>query len=191
MSTVSEFLTPWRQVEVEHFQGFSRRETGGADAALPAVGLPCRDFALQAGHQVFFVAPVLGPSPLGEPGRRLADTLFVCPETRHCPRYQRKRPRRLLRGALSAACERAAAGICRWAPIGCPSAAWLVSTRCRRRPSSPSRWCGCRPGLRAFRNPSGCRSDQRRGSRTVRRPWCAPIRARAPVDGGELPVSAK
>jgi hypothetical protein len=79
-------------VEVELFQGFSRREAGGADAALPAVGLPCRDFALQAGHQVFFVAPVLGPSPIGEPGRRLADTLFVCPETRHCPRYMRKRP---------------------------------------------------------------------------------------------------
>ena len=59
-------------VEVELLQGFSCREPGGADAALAAVGLPGGDFALQAGHQVFLVAPVLGPGSLGQPGSGLA-----------------------------------------------------------------------------------------------------------------------
>ena len=59
-------------VEVELLQRFSRREPGGADATLTAVGFSCRYFALQARRQVFLVAPVLGPGPFGQPGRGLA-----------------------------------------------------------------------------------------------------------------------
>ena len=39
---------------------------GSPDAALTAVGFAGRRFALQAGRQVFLVAPVLRAGPLGQ-----------------------------------------------------------------------------------------------------------------------------
>ena len=59
-------------VEVELLQGLAGGESGGADAALAAVGLPCGDLALQAGGQELLVAPALGTGALGQPGHRLA-----------------------------------------------------------------------------------------------------------------------
>ena len=58
-------------VEVELLQRFSRREPGGADTTLTAVGFSCRYFALQARRQVFLVAPVLRPGPFSQPSRGL------------------------------------------------------------------------------------------------------------------------
>ena len=58
-------------VEVELLQRFTRREASGADTFLTAVRLPGRHLALQAGHQIFLVAPVLGAGPLSEAGRRI------------------------------------------------------------------------------------------------------------------------
>ena len=65
-------LEPTGVIKVELFQGFSSQEAGGADATLTTMGLAGRDFALQAGGQVFLMAPVLRASPLGEPTGRLA-----------------------------------------------------------------------------------------------------------------------
>jgi hypothetical protein len=59
-------------VEVELLQGLAGGESGGADAALAAVGLPCGDLALQAGGQELLVGPALGAGPLGKAGDRLA-----------------------------------------------------------------------------------------------------------------------
>jgi hypothetical protein len=59
-------------VEVELLQGLAGGESGGADAALAAVGLPCGDLALQAGGQELLVGPGLGAGPLGKAGDRLA-----------------------------------------------------------------------------------------------------------------------
>jgi hypothetical protein len=42
-------------VEVELLQALAGREPGGADAALPAVGLAGGDLALQAGDQELLV----------------------------------------------------------------------------------------------------------------------------------------
>ena len=47
-------------VEVEVLDGLSRREPGGADADLTAVGLAGGDLALQAGGEELLVAPALG-----------------------------------------------------------------------------------------------------------------------------------
>ena len=47
-------------VEVELLQRLAGRETGGADAALPAVGFPGGDFPLQAGDEELLVGPGLG-----------------------------------------------------------------------------------------------------------------------------------
>src|SRR6478735_10429467 len=58
-------------VEVELLQRFSRREPGGADTGLTAVGFSCRYFALQARRQVFFVAPVLRTGTFSQPSRGL------------------------------------------------------------------------------------------------------------------------
>jgi hypothetical protein len=59
-------------LEVELLQRFAGREPGGADTAFTAVRLTSRHLALQASHQVFLMAPVLGASPLSQPGHRLA-----------------------------------------------------------------------------------------------------------------------
>ena len=59
-------------VEVELLQALAGREPGGPDSALSAVGVAGGDLTLQAGRQVFLMGPGLGPSPLGEPGRRIA-----------------------------------------------------------------------------------------------------------------------
>jgi hypothetical protein len=48
-------------VEVELLQALACREPGGPDPALPAVGLPGGDLALQAGGQELLMGPGLGP----------------------------------------------------------------------------------------------------------------------------------
>src|SRR6478735_1569218 len=58
-------------VEVELLQRFSRREPGGADTGLTAVGFSWRYLALQARRQVFFVAPVLRTGTFSQPSRGL------------------------------------------------------------------------------------------------------------------------
>ena len=47
-------------VEVEVFQRLPRREPGGLDPALTAVGFPGGDLPLQARGKEFLVGPVLG-----------------------------------------------------------------------------------------------------------------------------------
>ena len=59
-------------VIVEVLQRLAGREPGGADPSLPAVGLPCRDLALQAGGQELLMRPGLGAGPLGQPGHCVA-----------------------------------------------------------------------------------------------------------------------
>jgi hypothetical protein len=54
-------------VEVELLQALACGEPGGPDPALPAVGLPGRDLALQAGDQELLMGPGLRPRPLGQP----------------------------------------------------------------------------------------------------------------------------
>ena len=58
-------------VEVELLDAFAGREPGGPDSAFAAVRIPGCDLALQAGRQVFLMAPRFGSGPLGEPARRL------------------------------------------------------------------------------------------------------------------------
>jgi hypothetical protein len=53
--------------EVEFLDRLDRGEAGGADAALAAVAVAGRDLALQAGDEVFEVAPGLGLGAFGEP----------------------------------------------------------------------------------------------------------------------------
>jgi len=59
-------------VEVELLQALAGGEPGGADAALPAVGLPGGDLPLQARGQELLMGPGLGAGPLGETGHRFA-----------------------------------------------------------------------------------------------------------------------
>jgi hypothetical protein len=58
-------------VEVELLNAFAGREPGGPDPALAAVGISCRDLALQTGRQVFpgLMAPRFGARPLGSDRR--------------------------------------------------------------------------------------------------------------------------
>lgn len=67
------------------------RELGGADAALPAVGLGDGDVALQEGDRERLVRQGLGARPFGEPVDRLAQ----------CRRLQRAGEERDLRGQVA------------------------------------------------------------------------------------------
>jgi hypothetical protein len=57
-------------VEMEVLQPLESGEACRTDAGLTAVGLAGGDLALQAGGQELLVAPVLGPSPFGQPLHR-------------------------------------------------------------------------------------------------------------------------
>ena len=59
-------------IEVELLDAFAGREPGGPDPALAAVRIAGGDFTLQAGRQVFLMAPRFGPGPLGEPAGRFS-----------------------------------------------------------------------------------------------------------------------
>jgi hypothetical protein len=59
-------------VEVELLQALARREAGGADAALAAVGLAGGDLALQAGSQELLMGPALSAGAFGQPRHRAA-----------------------------------------------------------------------------------------------------------------------
>jgi hypothetical protein len=48
-------------VEVELLEALAGREASGVDAALAAMGLACRDLAVQACDQELFVAPGAWP----------------------------------------------------------------------------------------------------------------------------------
>jgi hypothetical protein len=71
---------PTSMIEVELLNAFAGREPGGPDPVFAAVGVAGGDLALQAGRQVFLMAPRLGPGPLGEPARGFAQGgRFQCP----------------------------------------------------------------------------------------------------------------
>src|SRR5215211_935321 len=59
-------------VEIELLDAFAGWEAGGPDPVFAAVRVAGGDLALQAGRQVFLVAPGFGSGPLGEPARRFA-----------------------------------------------------------------------------------------------------------------------
>jgi hypothetical protein len=58
-------------VEVELLEALAGRESGGADAALTAVGLPGGDLPLQAGDQELLVRPGFGAGAVSQPRHRL------------------------------------------------------------------------------------------------------------------------
>jgi hypothetical protein len=59
-------------VEVELLKGLAAREPGGADPAFAAVRVSGGNLALQAGGQELLMRPGLGPRPLSQPCRAVA-----------------------------------------------------------------------------------------------------------------------
>jgi hypothetical protein len=63
---------PTSMIKVELFDAFAGREPGGPDPVFAAVGVAGGDLTLQAGRQVFLMAPRFVAGPVGEPARGFA-----------------------------------------------------------------------------------------------------------------------